>query len=127
MPEGGKKTLKSKLGQTVSSILSQQSDLNLVKIADGAKDNCRYLSNELLPGQGVELLDYYHASEHLNEVLNAVFGKDSCEAKAEYKKYRSLLKNDLKGIEKVINMLRYLSQKNPNNETIKKRTELFQK
>ncbi len=125
MPEGGKKTLKSKLEQAVSSILSQQSDLDLVKIADGAKDNWRYLSKDLLPGQGVELLDYYHASEHLSEAINAAFGKDSSEAKAEYKKYRSLLKNDLNGIETVINMLRYLSKKNPNNETIKKELSYF--
>jgi len=125
MPESGKKTLKSKLEQVISSILSQQVDLNLVKIADGAKENWRYLSNELLPGQGVELLDYYHASEHLSEAINTAFGKDSSEAKAEYKKYRSLLKNDLNGIEKVINMLRYLSQKNPDNETIKKELGYF--
>ena len=125
MPEGGKKTLKSKLEQAVNTILNQQTDLDLVKIADGAKDNWRYLSNHLLPGQGVELLDYYHASEHLSEAINSAFGKDSSDAKAEYKKYRSLLKNDLNGIEKVINMLRYLSQKNPKNETLKKELSYF--
>jgi len=114
MPESGKKTLKSKMRQVIHAILNQQPELELVKIADGAKDNWRFLSNDLLPGQGVELLDYYHASEHLNDAINSAFGKDSSEAKAEYKKYRSLLKNDVNGIDKVINMLRYLHQKKQN-------------
>jgi hypothetical protein len=125
MPESGKKILKSKMGQVVNSILNQKPELELVKIADGAKDNWRYLSNDLLPGQGVELLDYYHASEHLSEAINAAFGKDSSDAKAEYKKYRSLLKNDLNGIDKVINMLRYSHQKNTKNKTIKKELSYF--
>lgn len=125
MPESGKKILKSKIGQVVSSILNQQPELELVKIADGAKDNWRYLSNELLPGQGVELLDYYHASEHLSDAINAAYDKDSSRAKAEYKKYRSLLKNDLNGIERVINMLRYCHQKNTKNEILKKELNYF--
>jgi len=38
MPEAGKTTLKNQLDQSINSILSQQPELNLVKIADGAAD-----------------------------------------------------------------------------------------
>jgi len=125
MPEEGKKALKAQIAQTVSHILNQQPGLNLVKLADGAKDNWRYLSNELLPGQGTEMLDFYHASEHLSDGIDAAHGKGSSEAKAEYKKYRSVLKYDSNGVEKVINMLRYLSQKQPDNDKIKTELKYF--
>jgi len=122
MPEKDKKTLKEMIQQAIHSIVAQAPALNIVKIADGAKDNWRYLSESLLPGKGTEVLDYYHASEHLNEAYTAAFSGDSAKATAQYKKYRSLLKNEIGGIEKVINSLRYLHKKHPRNEKLK--TEL---
>jgi len=122
MPETGKKTLKAMILQTVAGIVSQRPTINIVKIADGALDNWRFMSDDLLPGKGVEILDYYHASEHLNEAYAAAFGGDSAKASAQYKKYRSLLKNEIGGIDKVINSLRYLHKKHPCNEKLK--TEL---
>ena len=37
MPEAGKKTLKNQLQQSISTILSQQPEIDLVKIADGQR------------------------------------------------------------------------------------------
>jgi hypothetical protein len=65
MPEAGKKTLKNQLQQSINTILSQQPEIKLIKIADGATDNWRFLRDTLVPGQGLELLDYFHASDHL--------------------------------------------------------------
>ena len=45
MPEAGKKTLKNQIQQSINTILSQQPELNLIKIADGAADNWRFLSD----------------------------------------------------------------------------------
>lgn len=122
MPEAGKKTLKAMILQTMAGIVSQRPSINVVKIADGALDNWRFMSDDLLPGKGTEILDYYHASEHLNEAYTAAFNGDSAKATAQYKKYRSLLKNEIGGIEKVINSLKYLYKKHPRNEKLK--TEL---
>ena len=83
MPEAGKKTLKSQLQQSINTILSQRPELNLVKLADGAADNWRFLSDTLLPGQGVEILDYFHASEHLNEAMEAAYGKGSATSRCQ--------------------------------------------
>ncbi len=118
MPEAHKTMLKNQLSQSIKAIIKAQPDINIVKIADGAKDNWRYLSNVLLPGQGTEILDYYHASEHLSDAFDAGYGKGTAEAVAQYKKYRSVLKNDGKGIDKVINTLRYLHKKHPKNKTL---------
>ncbi len=119
MPEAKKKRLKDELSQTITKILTQKSDLTLVKLADGARDNWRYLSNVLRPGEGIEILDFYHASEHLNKGIEAAYGKDSAAGEAHYKKYRSLLKYDEIGASKVIHALRYLHKKHPKRKQIK--------
>jgi hypothetical protein len=125
MPEAGKTTLKNQLQQSINTILSQQPEINLVKIADGAADNWRFLSDTLFPGQGVELLDYFHACDHLNDAMEAAYGKGSATAIAKYQEYKSLLKNEIGGIEKVINTLKYHSQKKPNNKKLKTELKYF--
>jgi hypothetical protein len=50
--------LKSELSQTVEKILCQKPELTLVKVADGARDNWRYLGDTLRPGEGIEMLDF---------------------------------------------------------------------
>ena len=125
MPEAGKKMLKSQLQQSINTILSQRPELNLVKLADGAADNWRYFRDNLLPGKGIEILDYFHASEHLNEAMEAAYGKGSVLAIAKYEEYKSLLKNEIGGIEKVINTLKYHSRKNPGNKKLATELDYF--
>jgi len=118
MPESKKKTLKSELSQTIEQILTQKSDLTLVKLADGARDNWRYLGDQLRPTEGVEILDFFHASEHLNKAIEAAYKKGSPECTSHFKKYRSLLKHDEIGVAKVIRNLRYLHKKFPRRKAI---------
>jgi hypothetical protein len=125
MPEAGKKTLKNQLQQSINTILSQQPELKLIKIADGAADNWRFMSDTLFPGQGVEILDYFHACDHLNDAMEAAYGKGSTTAVAKYQEYKSRLKNEIGGIEKVINTLKYHSQKNPNNKKLETELHYF--
>ncbi len=125
MPEAGKKTLKQLIQASMNTIVSKQPDINIIKIADGALDNWRFLSEQLLPGIGTELLDYFHASDHLNDAFEAAYGKDSTKANSQYQKYKSLLKNENGGIEKVINTLRYLSKKEPANKKLATELQYF--
>ena len=69
MPESKKVTLKTMVAAEVEAVLGQRPDLQLVKIADGAKDNWTFLS-QALPA-GVELIDFYHAVEHLKDAFDA--------------------------------------------------------
>ncbi len=111
MPEPGKKVLKSQISQAVAAVLGQRPELQLVKLADGAKDNWRFLADELCPGEGVELIDFFHASDHLSDALEAAYGKGSTKAKAQHKKYRTILRDEEGGVEKVIRALDYLKKK----------------
>ena len=83
------------------------------------------LGDNLLPGKGIEILDYFHASEHLNEAMAAAYGKGSALAIAKYEEYKSLLKNEIGGIEKVINTLKYHSRKNPGNKKLATELDYF--
>ncbi len=113
MPEPGKKILKSQLAEAVAAVLGQRPELQLVKLADGAKDNWRFLTDVLCPGKGVELIDFFHAADHLSDALEAAYGKDSTKAKAQHKKYRTILRDEEGGVEKVIRALDYLKKKYP--------------
>src|SRR5580698_6276732 len=69
MPEPKKATLKRSLKAEVLAALAKRPDLKLVKLADGANDNWTFLAEEL--PEGTELVDFFHACEHLNTALAA--------------------------------------------------------
>ena len=71
MPERKKVTLKKQLTQELIGALCQRPDLRVVKVADGAPDNWSYLSGTLPFGD--EVLDFYHATDHLSDALKAAY------------------------------------------------------
>ena len=86
----------------------------VTKIADGAKDNWTFLSG-VLP-QGVELIDFFHAAEHLKGALDAAYGAGDPKATAQFEKYRHRLRHETGAAEKVIRALRHLCSKHPECE-----------
>ncbi len=108
MPEKHKATLKDMLSQELAAVLGPRPDLRLVKLADGAKDNWSYLSAALPPG--IELIDFYHACEHLKSAFDAAYGEHSSKSKAQFEKYRHLLRDERDGVEKVIRALAHLKR-----------------
>ena len=111
MPEKHKATLKDTLSEEIAAVLAQRPDLTLVKLADGAKDNWTYLG-AVLP-QGIETLDFYHACEHLKAAFDAAYGENSAKSKAQFEKYRQLLRDEADGVEKVIRALCHLRDTRP--------------
>ena len=95
---------------------AQRPLLEVVKIADGAKDNWTYLS-ETLPG-GVEVVDFYHAAAHLKAAFEHAYGATSTVASSQFAKYRHLLRHDQDGVEKVIRALAYQRKKYPRREKL---------
>jgi len=72
-PETKKATLKKMLTDEVSAVLRLQPTLKVVKVADGAADNWDYLASDALP-TGVQVVDFFHASEHLHAAIANVYG-----------------------------------------------------
>jgi hypothetical protein len=103
MPEMNKATLKSQLTAEVMGALIQRPDLRVVKVADGAPDNWSYLG-ETLPF-GVEVLDFYHATEHLGAALGAAYGEGTPPYQERVETLRTVLREDPQGVDKVLGAL----------------------
>lgn len=123
MPESKKATLKSMLAAELAPVLAKRPEVQLVKVADGAKDNWTFLSTAL--PQGVEVLDFYHAAEHLSDVLGAAYGERSIEAKRQFELKRHILRNEKGGVETIIRSLAYLAKQHPRNARIATELKFF--
>ena len=111
MPEAGKVSLKQQLSAEIAQLLAQRPELVLVKLADGATDNWTYLANAL--GPGVEVVDFFHAAEHLKRAFDLAYGENSARGGAQFTKYRHILRDEPDGVEKIIRALDYLHRKHP--------------
>lgn len=116
MPERHKASLKRMLTEEIETVLSQRPDLTLVKLADGAADNWTYLSTALPPG--VELIDFYHACEHLKGAFDTAYGENSSTSKAQFEKYRYILRDGQAGVEKIIRALAHLRDSHPRKKKL---------
>ena len=123
MPEPKKKTLKNQLTQALAHGLAKRPSLEVMKIADGTKDNWTYLEDTLPQGEGV--LDFYHASEHLFAAMEAIYGKGDPRTSTQHAKYRSMLRDEAQGVDKVLRHLRYQLRKTPNKKALKAEVTYF--
>ena len=120
MPEVKKATLKQMLSAEVAAALAQRPDLEVVKLADGAHDNWRYL-DELAPQAqcSERLVDFFHAADQLRDASDAAYGENDAKGRTQYEKHRHVLRHDHGGVERVIRALRYLRGKHPRRKRIK--------
>jgi hypothetical protein len=123
MPEFHKATLKRTLHLDATAVLAEHPELRIVKLADGANDNWTFLSS-ILPG-GIEILDFYHAAEHLNGALGSVYGDGTIEARKHFAALRFVLLEEPDGVEKVIRALNYLRKKHPAKDRVAKELAYF--
>ncbi len=125
MPEPGKRTLKRQLVAEVEHALKRQPQLRLVKVADGARDNWEFLAKELPPGE--EVVDFYHAAEHLRRAFGQVYGEASPKAQASFEEYRHLLLKAEDGVGKVIRTLAYHHGRKRRCKALKQELEYFRR
>jgi hypothetical protein len=113
MPESKKVTLQQQLAAEVAQIVARCPALIRVHLADGAKDNWRLMA-ELAQTVGhsalqtwIEIVDFYHACDHLKNACDAAWGESTPRGKAEFERLRVLLKEADDGAEQVIRVLKY--------------------
>jgi hypothetical protein len=116
MPEPKKATLKVALAAELSAVLTQRPDLAVTKLADGAKDNWEYFTEMSPPSP--QVVDFFHAAEHLKTALAAAYGETSPKTNAQFEKLRLVLRDDDVGVEKVIRSLAYLRDEHPGRKKI---------
>jgi hypothetical protein len=127
MPEKNKATLKTQITAELERLLAGAPELRVVPVADGVKDNWAFLS--LLPGKhtGDQVVDFWHAAQHLHAAMETAHGEGTPKCEAEFEKYRHLLRHDAQGVDKVIRNLRYLHEKTPRRTKIKKVLRYFRR
>lgn len=123
MPEAKKATLKAILEAELAAVLKQRPSVQLVKLADGAKDNWTFLSKSLPPGR--EILDFYHAAEHLSDAMGAAYGDGTIQARHQFELKRHILRHKDDGVDVVIRSLAYLAKKRPRTTRVRTVLEYF--
>jgi hypothetical protein len=113
MPESKKVTLQQQLEAEVASIVAVRPDLIRVHLADGAEDNWRLMKelehavdSPVLP-IWLEIVDFYHACDHLKNACDAAWRESTPRSKAEFERLKTLLKEAEDGAEQIIRVLKY--------------------
>lgn len=112
MPETKKVTLCGQLQAECQALMTRHPRLKVVRLADGAKENWRFLEtlDVGLPADQIEtwdIVDFYHACDHLKQALNLIWGEFTPKGHAEFARLTTLLKEMDGGVETVIESLRY--------------------
>jgi len=123
-PEHKKATLKTSIVAELASAMAQRPDLRVVKLADGAKDNWTFLVQDL--PQGVEIIDFFHAAEHLDSALAVAHGESSVECRSQFAALRVILLEAPGGVERIITELDKLSRQHPRRRKLKTQLAYFQ-
>ena len=100
-PEYKKKTLTEQLDAEVGAMLGAQPNLTLVALADGAEENWRYFDGPVWAA-ATKIVDHGHACQHLKAGLAAYYGADSIMGRADYERFKVILKDEHGGADQVI-------------------------
>jgi hypothetical protein len=124
MPEKGKIQAKRLLEKEVEIMTKKHEFKHIVCIADGARDLWLFFRKKY--PDAIHVVDFFHVCEHLSKLSKLLF-KDSSDAKAWYKKYRTILKKDSNGASKVIRAVRYRRSKTKENPEIEVELKYLQR
>jgi hypothetical protein len=112
MPEAKQETLAAQRQAEAHALLGARPDLRRVYLADGAESNWDLLAavDQAVgrnPLKSVQLVDFYHACEHLQGGCDAIGGASTVRGQAEVARLRTLLKEADDGAERIIRTLHY--------------------
>jgi len=93
MPEERAPTFKREFERQVAQELEEHPEtITKILLMDGARGLWNYAENTEMFADFRMLVDFYHASEHLSALAEALFGKSSQKARDWYEKWRHKLK-----------------------------------
>src|SRR5258706_5674344 len=123
-PESKKLTLKDTLRKDLAHVLAEHPHLRLAKITDAGGDNWEYTAT--LP-PGPEILDFFHATEHLAAAIAAIHGDGTLATRHKFEFLRERLLTEDGGINAVIAALAHLKRKHPRLPKVAKVLAYFRK
>ena len=142
MPESKKVTLQGQLQAQAQTLCSVRPGLRRVHLTDGAESNWQLLAAVERAAESaavglsmgpmvepsvapvVQIVDFYHACEHLKRGCDAIWGESTVRAQAEFQRLRTLLKEDEQGAVRIMSSLRYHAAQAQGNRQVRIRAEL---
>ena len=113
MPESGMPTLIKQVATCVAEVGAQRTFDHVAVICDG-KDSIWNVAEKRSEFDGaVFILDFYHASQTLSAVADAIFGQGTDEARRWYERRRDLLQLEDDAIFKLLRTLRRYEKQLP--------------
>jgi hypothetical protein len=109
MPETGMTRLLAQQKAAVSDLLQRRRHAfrEVAVICDGKRSIWNVVQDTSTYGVATEILDFYHAAEHLSRAAEALFGKASKRAKAWFARYRKKMRDEDGGTNAALRSLRY--------------------
>ena len=129
MPERKKITLQAQLQGEAQALFATQPDLRRVHLADGAEGNWKLLAEVehalgLSPETRLEIVDFYHACDHLKNGCDAIWGESTPRSQAEFLRLRTLLKEDDGGAERIVRTFKHHASRTTGNRQQRIQAEL---
>jgi hypothetical protein len=129
MPEPRKVTLQQQLTTEAQQWLGRCPTLRRVHLSDGAHQNWSLLAEieqqlPLAAQPPIQIVDYYHACDHLKEGCDAIWGESSLASQAQFERLKTLLKEREDGADILIATLHYHHHKAKGNRQIRLEREL---
>ena len=109
-PESKKLALKDTLRKDLAHVLAKHPHLRVAKITDAGGDNWEFTATL---SEGPEILDFFHAAEHLAAALSAVHGEGTFAMRHKFEELRERLLLEDDGAKRVIGALVHLRNKHP--------------
>jgi len=107
MPESGMSTLFDEVGWAVSDLTQQRDFTEMVVVCDGKPALWNNIEADPLYDGATQILDFFHAVEHLSHAAEAIFGKKEQAATRWHAKYRALLLENSEALNCLLRSLRY--------------------
>ena len=129
MPESKKVTLQAQLQGELQSLLALRPDLRRVHLADGAEPNWKLLAEidqalGLSPATRLQIVDFYHACDHLKEGCDAIWGESTPRSRAEFARLKTLLKEEDAGADRIIRTFKHHAGRSSGNRQRRIQAEL---
>lgn len=111
MPEPKMETLYERLNHILEKTMSKRDYNAYLVLCDGKLAIWSTIESMPVFKDFIFVLDFYHASGYLRKASDALFGEGTTESDNWFTRYRSVLRDEKEGIDKVIQSIRYFQKK----------------
>jgi hypothetical protein len=129
MPESKKVTLQQQIQAETQAICTLRPDLRRVHLADGAEGNWQLLAEVetalgLSAETWIEIVDFYHACDHLKNGCDAIWGESTPRSQAEFLRLKTLLKEEGGGADRILRTFKHHASRSRGHRHRRIQTEL---